>query len=319
MLMTQNSILLRTLSAAALMLAVSMSAHGQVFSRNLVVNGDAEAGSGISCDNDPPLTNIPGWAVTGPFTVARYGGDNFLGPRDYAPLERGSNFFINATGPTQSDAFSTATQTIDLSSAAAEIDAGRVRFYLSGYLGCTCGGAGNSLLKASFLDASGKTLRQAIVTAPVSEEILSNVGVLLRSTTGYLLPNTRKVQLTLDLGKSNSEPQWLAADNVSLSLATEAISGANLVVNGDFEITGAHSSSNSPVAGWNTHIYAEPAPYRNATVGFEDPGPSNRGRLLLSFWGPNSPLRAFQTLDVTLAKELIDGGGVSYELSGWLA
>ena len=313
--MRRTSLLLR----AFLPVVLTLTANGQIFNRNLVVNGDAESGAAATGEDQPPVQAIPGWTIGGSFTTGRYGGLNLLGPASYGPVEHGDNYFLGALGSTRSNTPSTATQTIDLSPAAAEIDAGRVRFYLSGYLGCSCGGAGNSSLKATFLDPDGKTLLEATLRGPSADEIQYMVGILQRATSGYLLPNTRKVKITLDLGKSDLEPQFLSADNIALSLATESVTGQNLIVNPGFEDAPDHGSlSYSPVPGWNTHIYAEAAPYNDSTVGTEDPGPKNRGQYLLSFWGPETPVRAWQAVDLTLARELIDSGAVSYNLSGWL-
>ena len=82
------------------------------------------------------MTSIPGWQTMGGFSVGVYGGGDFLSSEDsIIPVSHGLNFCYGGPGNQRS----TAVQTIDLSGAATDIDAGRVKFYLSGYLGFLAG------------------------------------------------------------------------------------------------------------------------------------------------------------------------------------
>src|SRR3954452_5591103 len=96
---------------------------------NLVVNGDAEAGAAVSNPTDPQIASIPGWTTTGGFSVGSYGSSDFPSMSDYGPVLRGKHLFYGGPGNKRS----TAVQTVDLSTAAVDIDAGVVKFYLSGY------------------------------------------------------------------------------------------------------------------------------------------------------------------------------------------
>src|SRR5690242_18234669 len=104
------------LALAALALTAA-PARATVPVGNLVVNPGAEAAA-------PPA--LPGWTVTPPFESVDYG--NPAGFPASAP-DGGANFF--AGGNTGTNGESRATQVIDISQAAPEIDAGTVTATLS--------------------------------------------------------------------------------------------------------------------------------------------------------------------------------------------
>ena len=98
-------------------------------SGNLVVNPGAEAGPGAP-DSSQQLP-LPGWTVESTFTAVQYGAPAFLTAADSTALGGGVNFFAGGPG----GALSAATQVVDLSGAATEIDAGQVTATLSALLG----------------------------------------------------------------------------------------------------------------------------------------------------------------------------------------
>ena len=306
----------RALALASLLLALPLS--GQVFDRNLVVNGDAEAGAAIASDEETPIKNVPGWTTAGGFTPARYEGLHLMGTPDAeGVIPRGEKYFVG--GPV--GAKSIATQTIDLSAAAAEIDAGRVRFYLSGFLGDGASfSAASASIKAVFQNAAGATLLESPARGPSAEETEYTSAPLMRATSGYLLPNTRKVMVTIDLTNPEAGTfSYLGADNVSLVLTqNEPITGANLVVNGDAEANRAPDGCGTDyiaAAGWNAEVWLGALRYSSCSISASDPGPVDRGQNLFSAGETKS---AFQTIDITLAKDLIDSGATKFNLSGWL-
>ena len=129
-------------------------------------------------------------------------------------------------------------QTIDLSGAATDIDAGRVKFYLSGYLGFIAGSYDTIYqinLKAEFQDASGKALLTSTAAGPTSADISVAAGLLPRTAQGFLPANVRKAKITIDLYTGSSGRNGYAADNISLVLTAEPVFGVNLLVNGDAE------------------------------------------------------------------------------------
>ncbi len=292
--------------------------HGQVWNTNLVVNGDAEAGPGATSRSAATPATIPGWTKEGAFTVVQYGSPMLLSTDAYGPQTRGKNYF--AGGPNGGK--STATQTIDLSAGAVEIDAGRVRFYLSAFLsnGGNTGSGTESKLTATFLDAAGKTLLEQQIKAHAD---LGDGNLLARGGSGFLLPNTRKVRLVLDLTRAAVAFNVAAADNISLVLALEPILGANLAVNPGGEATKGESSHNTakPVPGWNAPYSFGVASYSTGNIRLTDPGPEDRGVNNQNYFFARTygkTADAQQNIDVTLAKDRIDAGGVTYKLSAWV-
>ena len=91
---------------------------------NLLQNPGAEAGAGAA---DNTVVAVPGWTTTASFTAVVYGIPGFPLASEGAPAG-GVNFF--AGGPDAS--LSTATQVVDVSASAAQIDAGQLQAHLSG-------------------------------------------------------------------------------------------------------------------------------------------------------------------------------------------
>src|SRR5581483_11672149 len=140
------------------LLAGAQPAGAQTWDKNLVVNGDAESGAGVTSRTAPVVKNIPGWTTTGNFTLCQFVNGMVTDSRNMA--SEGKQYF--AGGPNGGPA--TAKQTIDLAAGAAEIDAGRVRFSLSAWL--SNGGsavAASPKITATFVDAAGKTLLEHTV------------------------------------------------------------------------------------------------------------------------------------------------------------
>ena len=124
-------------------------------SGNLLVNPGAEAGPGAP-DSSQQLP-LPGWTVESTFTAVQYGAPAFLTVADSTALGGGVNFFAGGPG----GALSAATQVVDLSGAAAEIDAGQVTATLSALLGGFATQTDHATVTATFLSAGGATRRAA--------------------------------------------------------------------------------------------------------------------------------------------------------------
>jgi uncharacterized protein (TIGR03437 family) len=285
-------------------------AWAQPWDRNLIVNPGAEGGPGAAKRTDP-VSDVPGWTRTGAFSVGQYTGAMPLWQSTFGPKDRGTNYFWGGTngGP------SSATQTIDISAGATEIDAGRVRFYLSGYL-VSHTNYGIPKLRATFLDAQDRKLLESEVSGPGVNE---GSGLLVRASSGFVLPNTRKVVILLDLsasGMPSGSSNNSGADNLELVLRIEPIFGANLVVNGDFELPGNIGSNPTQPLGWNGHQNCRLMAY-TADIIRNGLTPDDRGQQHLVF--PSSDKEpTSQRIDVTLGKDRIDAGGVSYNFSAWL-
>ncbi len=96
------------IALASIVGAPGLGASDGVFGRNLIVNGDAEAGPG-SFDG-LTVEPVPGWITNGNFTVAQYSGEGLPSQTDPGPPDRGNNFF--AGGP--NNISSSATQLINV-------------------------------------------------------------------------------------------------------------------------------------------------------------------------------------------------------------
>src|SRR5690349_884792 len=95
-----------------------VSASAQVWDRNLIVNPGAEDGPGLAKTSDT-ISGVPGWTRTGAFTVGQYVGGMPIGKSTFVVDDCGKNYFLG--GP--NGVTSSATQTIDVSAGATEIDA----------------------------------------------------------------------------------------------------------------------------------------------------------------------------------------------------
>jgi uncharacterized protein (TIGR03437 family) len=299
-----------------LLLPLSKTLHSQNLNKNLIVNGDAEAGSAVQNATDPQVSSVPGWTVTGGFSVGKYNGGNFPSDGDYLPVVQGKQFFYGGPG----SKLSTAVQTVDLSSGATTIDTGSVKFYFSGYLGFVSGSydqIAKTNLKVEFQDAAGNSLLVTTAAGPSVADVNIPEGLLLRTATGFLPPNVRKARVTINLATGDSGYNGFAADNISLVLTQDPLLAVNLLQNGDTE-TSPGNEDGYPVPGWNADTFMCAWKYGDQKMPTKsDPGPSDRGTYFLTCPSNHSECRAYQTVDFTTASKLVDAGKVIYTLTGW--
>ena len=202
-------------AAMSLVCATSLPAWAVPFSTNLIVNGDAESGA-ASAGGFDVISPIPGWAPIGNFTVVAYGAPGgFPLLSDPGPASRGSNFF--AGGP--SNALSSASQSIDVSSSQSAIDAGAVSFSLEGFLGGFDGQGDNAVLTATFLDGTSFSLGTAFIGPVSNVDRGSLTGLLFRSMNGTLPIGTRNIDLDLTMTRLAGSYNDGYADNLSLILS----------------------------------------------------------------------------------------------------
>ncbi len=185
----------------------------QLFGANLLVNGDAESGTGSA---DGSVVSTPGWTTNGNFTVLQYGaGGGFPLATDPGPANRGVNFF--AGGP--NNAASSATQLVDVSAGGATIDGGKVAFKLAGYLGGWSSQDDNATLTATFLSANNATLGTATIGPVMAADRNNATGLLYRSASGALPVGTRSVSFTLQTNRLAGSYNDGYADNLSFVLS----------------------------------------------------------------------------------------------------
>ena len=186
--------------------------------RNLVKNpgGESNNGGANILDNVSPS----GWVTSGGegkegIVVLAYGAHGYFPEKTFAAsIGGGKSFFAGGyNAPT-----SMATQTIDVTRAATEIDGGKVRACLSGYLGGVRNFPENARVDLEFLGADEAPLGQLRI-GPVTAGQRKNVTTLLRRTGERGVPaNTRQLRVTITAVKGGPGPNYGFADNISVGL-----------------------------------------------------------------------------------------------------
>ena len=204
--------LLFALAAVALLAAAPGQAA--VPSGNLLVNPGAEAGPGAP-DSSAQLP-LPGWTVESTFTAVQYGAPAFLTVADSTALGGGVNFFAGGPG----GALSAATQVVDLSGAAAEIDAGQVTATLSALLGGFATQTDHATVTATFLSAEGNATGSLALPAVTNTDRNSVTSLIARSAAGAVPAGTRSASVRIEATRDEGSYNDGYIDNVSLVLAS---------------------------------------------------------------------------------------------------
>lgn len=197
-----------------MVLTAILNVNAVPFDTNLIVNGDAESDIG---GNGFSIIAPAGWTTTGNFTVVKYDSSGgFPLSSSPGPIDRGNNFF--AGGP--SNSFSSALQTIDISSSAADIDTGLVTFLLEGFLGGFASQNDQATVTAAtFLSGGGATLGSASI-GPVTATDRGNItGLLFQTTSGFIPVATREIQIIIEMTRAAGSYNDGYADNLSLKLS----------------------------------------------------------------------------------------------------
>jgi hypothetical protein len=213
--------LVAVLAAGWLVVGGAAAARAAIPSGNVIVNGGAEAGMGSSDSSTSAPAPIPGWVTTTNFTEHRYdpaGSQSFPDANVSAAIGGGSQLFAGGPANGSGNSVETATQVVDVSIAAAQIDAGGVSATLSGDLGGFAGQEDQAKVTATFLGSAGQALGNLTI-GPVTAEDRNNVTALLARTGSALVPGgTRTVRLVMTATKFAGAYNDAYLDNVSLSL-----------------------------------------------------------------------------------------------------
>lgn len=201
-----------TVAAVAVLAVAAPSAGAAIPQGNLLSDPGGEGLPGA-----PDASTVvapPGWVPSGNFSLVQYGAPAFLTVADGARLDGGQNFF--AGGPDSPS--SAASQVVDVSAAAAEIDAGRVSATLSGQLGGFAAQADAATVTATF--ASGPVLQ----IGPVTPTERDSVTTLLDRSARVAVPaGTRQITVAINAFRQEGAYNDGYADNVALTLSTGAI------------------------------------------------------------------------------------------------
>ena len=183
---------------------------------NLVQNPGAEASPGAP---DGAVTFLPaGWATTGSLSVWMYAAAESDRPTKAfaATIGGGMNMFFGGTPSVPGTP--TASQKIDVSGAAAEIDAGGVGATLEAFIGGYSVSADLLTVTARFVDVAGAPLG-SIRVGPVTREDRKLLTVLLKRSAQASVPKgTRSINIVIAVTSDNNGSNGVFADNISLTL-----------------------------------------------------------------------------------------------------
>ena len=205
---------------AALLLAAPLAARpGAIPGGNLVVNPGAEDSPGTSTHT---VVKPVGWTTTGNLSTYMYAareGLDFPTQAFAATIGGGKNFFSGGPGDNSGKQTThTATQTIDVSGAATEIDAGQVGATLTAFIGGYSVAEDLATVTARFLGAAGAELGSVHV-GPVSRDDRKRLTVLLKRTAQAKLPaNTRGIAVVIAVKADGNGANHAFVDNISLIL-----------------------------------------------------------------------------------------------------
>jgi hypothetical protein len=206
--------------ATALLLAAP--ARAELPAGNLVVNPGAEAGPGAT-DSSAQLP-LPGWTVSAFMTAVAYGAPSFPTTEDGTRLGGGANFF--AGGPDGD--VNTATQVIDVSAAAPEIQKG-VTATLSALLGGYASQDDAATVSAEPLDAAGAAIAPpTVLPAALSAERQSISDLLPRSAQVSIPLDTRAIRITITATRTAGQYNDGYADNISFSFGGSPVAGKSV-------------------------------------------------------------------------------------------
>jgi hypothetical protein len=200
---------------AAVSLFAAAPAGAAVPTGNLLVNPGAEAGPGAP--DASTQSAVPGWTVESTFTAVQYGAPAFPTLADSAALGGGVNFFAGGPG----GATSAATQVVDVSGAAPEIDAGKVAATLSALLGGYSGQTDHAAVSATFLNAAGAPAGGAVALPTVtSTDRNLTTGLVARTAARAVPAGTRQISVRIDAIRDEGSYNDGYIDNVSLVLGS---------------------------------------------------------------------------------------------------
>ena len=220
-----------------------------LFNTNIIVNGNADAPTG-SQKSDFAL-DMPGWVRSANFTIEQYVAMDDLAPTDPGPADRGAAYFYG--GP--SNELSTATQDIDLSAAATQIDTGKVTFNFSGWIGGYSSQNDNMTVKAEFRNWAGIALGSATL-GPVSSADRNGVSSLLQRTQSGGVPvGTRYARITLTSVRTDGGDNDGLGDSISLTLTAPNTSSTPAIQSGGVVTASAFGGFKSAAPGSWIEIY----------------------------------------------------------------
>ncbi len=209
---------------SALLVAAPLAARSTAIPPgNLVQNPGAEDSPGTDV---PTVVKPVGWVTTGNLSTWTYAPAEGDKPTKAfaATIDGGKNFFAGGPGDNSGKQTThTATQTIDVSGAATEIDAGQVGATLTAFLGAYTVALDRATVTARFLDAAGAEIGSVRV-GPVSIDDRKRLTVLLKRTAqANLPPKTRSMAVVITVVADGNGAHHAYVDNISLTLGKATV------------------------------------------------------------------------------------------------
>ncbi|MCX7086918.1 MAG: hypothetical protein NTV00_02570 [Methylococcales bacterium] len=214
-----NKTLLGKYTLACCAACVAVPALAGSYNSNLVSNGDAESlTSGVTG------TQFPGWISDKNVTIEPYSSaTGFPAPSSTDSPTRGNNFFYGGNVTS-----AIAKQAVDLSFASAsDIDAGKVAFTLSAWLGGYDTQSDYATVAVVFYDAQGLVLNTVSIGPVSTADRASKTSLLQRTTSGILPSKTRSAVVEMHFTRQAGTANDGYIDDVSLTLTDTTSSACN--------------------------------------------------------------------------------------------
>lgn len=180
---------------------------------NIIYNGDAEKGAGLTDDTSFPL-DIPRWVRSSDFATDNYINLDSVPANVTGPPDRGKLFFYG--GQT---VVSTGYQDIDISSASGNVDLGQIRYNFSAWIGGYSSQEDNCVVTIQFRNWAGTVLGTAKLGPVTSSDRGGTTGMLLRTTSGTIPAGTRYANVLMTSTRLEGLDNDGYADSLSLILS----------------------------------------------------------------------------------------------------
>ncbi|MFD5747209.1 phosphoesterase [Streptomyces sp. NPDC127033] len=188
---------------------------------NLLVNGDAERGPGGDAE---PVPSVDGWTVRqgAPALIAYAHGNGYPTAGDPGPAHRGSRFFSGGNSPRTA-----LTQDVPLpakgATGRAAVDAGRVRYAVTAWLGGYATQEDGARFSVEFRDGRGTPVALSVLGPVTAAERGGRTALVERTAEAAVPPGARSARVLLVFtrtGSGTSNDGY--ADALSLTLRAAA-------------------------------------------------------------------------------------------------
>ncbi|CAF2742208.1 unnamed protein product [Rotaria sp. Silwood2] len=191
----------------------SPNAAAQLYSVNLLMNGDGETGP---CAMSINVTHPTVWSYVGTITQISYNDYEYgaLDPTSPGPSDRGNCYFCGMF-----DAVTTMSQSIDLFPYATAIASGNVSFNLSAWLGGWTNQDDSAKVSVNFLDYAYQPVGNQTTIGPVlAADRGFTSSLIFRQNSGMIPINTRYMTVIVTLIWHSGSENDGYIDNISVKL-----------------------------------------------------------------------------------------------------